>query len=204
MKRKNHWKDLLYFSSTERRALSLLLGLLVALCILLAIAPPKGGKLESTTASVSPLLPQRPPKYPRQEKFAPGTKVELNAADTSTLKKVPGIGSSYARRIVGYRRLLGGFYAVSQLRELYGMDEERFLSLKDWFYVETSLLRPLAVNRLTADSLAKHPYLSYRQSKAIYRLRKQKGRLEGWNNLILLDEFTEIDRQRLAAYLSFR
>ena len=49
---------------------------------------------------------------PRQEKFPEGIRVELNTADTATLKKIPGIGSYYARRIVDYRNRLGGFVSV--------------------------------------------------------------------------------------------
>ena len=55
---------------------------------------------------------------PRQEKFPEGIRVELNTADTATLKKIPGIGSYYARRIVDYRNRLGGFVSVAQLKEM--------------------------------------------------------------------------------------
>lgn len=42
-------------------------------------------------------------------KYPPGTVVALNHADTTELKKIPGIGSSLARTIVDYRKQLGGF-----------------------------------------------------------------------------------------------
>lgn len=141
--------------------------------------------------------------YPRTEKYPPGTLVELNAADTTTLKKVPGIGSAFARRIVKYRELLGGFYTVDQLSEVYGIDEERYAALEPWFTVDTSQVRRLAVNRIPADSLNRHPYISYRQARTIGQLRKQKSRLSGWENLQLIEEFTALDRERLAPYLSF-
>lgn len=143
------------------------------------------------------------PVYPRVEKYAPGTVVELNAADTTELKKVPGIGSVLAVRIVKYRRLLGGYTAVEQLREVYGIDAERYASLTAWFRVDTSGVRLLPVNRLPADSLWRHPYISYRQARTLERLRRQKGRLTGWEDLSLLEEFPEADRKRLQPYLSF-
>ena len=46
---------------------------------------------------------ERPFKYPA------GTVVDLNSADTTELKKIPGIGSGIARMIAGYRQRLGGF-----------------------------------------------------------------------------------------------
>ena len=64
--------------------------------------------------------------FQKQEKYPEGTIVELNGADTTTLKKIPGIGSSFARRITKYRELLGGFHHIEQLAEVYGIDEERY------------------------------------------------------------------------------
>ena len=142
--------------------------------------------------------------YTRTEKYAPGTLVELNTADTTILKKVPGIGSTFARRIIKYRELLGGFYDVSQLAEVYGIDEERYQALVPWFIADTLHIRRLEVNALSAATLRKHPYLDYRQAKAIEQLRKQKSRLSGWENLQLIEEFTDMDKKRLTPYLSFK
>ena len=75
--------------------------------------------------------------------------VELNEADTLTLKKIPGIGSTFARRIVRYRELLGGYYTVEQLAEVYGIDEERYIALYPWFRVDTTRLRPQSINQLS-------------------------------------------------------
>ena len=137
--------------------------------------------------------------YTRTEKYAPGTLV-----DTTILKKVPGIGSTFARRIMKYRELLGGFYDVSQLAEVYGIDEKRYQALAPWFIADTLHVRQLEVNALPATALRKHPYLDYRQAKAIEQLRKQKSRLSGWENLQLIEEFTDTDKKRLTPYLSFK
>lgn len=137
------------------------------------------------------------------QKYAKGTLVELNTADTLVLKKVPGIGSVFARRIVKYRELLGGYASVEQLREVYGIDEEKFQALHVWFNVGTTPVRKLAVNHLSLDDLARHPYLNYKQARVIVDLRQRKGRLTGWQNLDLLDEFTNSDKKRLTPYFSF-
>jgi DNA uptake protein ComE-like DNA-binding protein len=143
------------------------------------------------------------PNYKKAEKFKEGTVVELNSADTTTLKKIPGIGSAYANRIVKYRTLLCGFYSVGQLSEVYGIDEERYNSLSPWFTVDKSLITKLDVNSLSLDSLRRHPYINYQQARVITQLRKKKGRLTGLDNLKLLDEFTEVDFLRLENYFSF-
>ena len=141
--------------------------------------------------------------YERIEKFPVGTIIELNSTDTTTLKKVPGIGSAFANRIVRYRDLLGGYHTVQQLAEVYGIDEERYAAFVPWFTVDESSIQKLQVNSLPQDSLSRHPYINYRQARAIVQLRTQKKLLSGWENLALLDEFTEQDKSRILPYLSF-
>jgi DNA uptake protein ComE-like DNA-binding protein len=165
--------------------------------------PVAENKKETVVERVTRIASSPRPSYPRAEKFEKGVVVELNTADTVTLKKVPGIGSSYARRIVGYRNLLGGYYSVMQLSEVYGIDEERYNEFAPWFTADPSLINKLPVNQLSQDSLRRHPYIDYNQAKIITRLRRQKGKLAGWENLRLLDEFKEIDLVRLQYYLSF-
>ena len=66
------------------------------------------------------------------EKFAEGTVVDANAADTATLKRIPGIGSSLARSIVRYREKLGGFVHVQQIEEVNGVPS----GASRWFKVD--------------------------------------------------------------------
>ena len=159
--------------------------------------------VESVPERVSRLTSRPQPTYTRAEKFEEGTVVELNTADTTTLKKVPGIGSAFASRIVNYRRILGGFHSVTQLSEVYGIDEERFIALQPWFSADPSQIIKIEVNKIAQDSLQRHPYISYAQARVIMQLRRQKGKLTGWENLQLLKEFTEDDRNRLLPYVSF-
>lgn len=68
-------------------------------------------------------------KYPRHHydypvKLTKGERVNINTADTAQLMKVPGIGSYYARQIVGKRARLGGFASPKQLLEIDGFPEK--------------------------------------------------------------------------------
>ena len=143
------------------------------------------------------------PSYPQAENWPQGTVVELNSADTTALKMVPGIGSVFAKRIIKYRDLLGGFYSVEQLGEVYGIDEERYEAMKSWFSVDPSVISHLFVNQLSAKELASHPYVSYKQARIIEKMIRKKGKLQGWEDLSLLEEFPEHEQQRLRYYLSF-
>ena len=162
-----------------------------------------GTKRESVPERVNRLTSYSQPAYTRTEKFTEGTTVELNTADTTTLKKVPGIGSAFAKRIVNYRTILRGYYSVTQLSEVYGIDEERYSALQHWFTADPALIQKIEINTISQDSLQRHPYISYAQARVIIQLRRQKGKLTGWENLQLLNEFTDNDQTRLQPYLSF-
>ncbi len=62
--------------------------------------------------------------------------VELNNADTAALKTVKGIGPVFARRIVKYRNLIGGFHRKEELLKVYGIDEERYAGIAPQVWVD--------------------------------------------------------------------
>jgi len=142
-------------------------------------------------------------EFEKQEKFSDGTVIELNVSDTSDLKKIPGIGSSFAKRIVGYRQLLGGYYRMEQLQEVYGMYVELYEKIEPYLVIDSSLIVPVDVNTASLDRLKAHPYLNFYQAKAIVELRRKKGKLTNINELSLLEEFSESDLEKIIRYLKF-
>lgn len=166
-------------------------------------APVKKEKDKSTPAPIrTDRYPGPPPETKRPEaylpKLKPGATIDLNTADTTLLKRVPGIGSSFARRIVKYRDLLGGYYVVEQLQEVYGMDRERYDAIYPYFTVGTAV-RPLT---LTIDSISYHPYLSWRHKRTLRRLLEEEQPLD-WSHLMATGDFTRDDSLRLAPYMPF-
>ena len=169
-------------------------------------APPAPVEKEKSKSTPAPIRTDRypgpPPDTKRPEaylpKLKPGATIDLNTADTTLLKRVPGIGSSFARRIVKYRDLLGGYYVVEQLQEVYGMDRERYDAIYPYFTVGTAV-RPLT---LTIDSISYHPYLSWRHKRALRRLLEEEQPLD-WSHLMATGDFTRDDSLRLAPYMPF-
>ena len=64
--------------------------------------------------------------------------VEINNADTTELKKLRGIGSVLSKRIVKYRKMLGGFKDVEQLKKVYGLSEETYQEILPHIWIDTS------------------------------------------------------------------
>ncbi len=106
--------------------------------------------------------------------------IELNSADTLDLKKLRGIGSVYATRIIAFRELLGGFYSGEQLEEVYGLTTETVRMVLANTSVDTSLIRKINLNTATLNNLMRHPYLNRYQGKAILKYRKVQG---GFNSV---------------------
>ena len=132
-------------------------------------------------------------------KYGEGTIVDLNKADTSILKRIPGIGSTLARMIVVYRQRLGGFYDVSQLQEVPHVGVE----LNKWFVVTPAGLHKIQVNSASLDKLRSHPYMDFYKAKAIMEYRRKRGKIKGLSQLSMFEEFTEKDLKRLSPYLTF-
>lgn len=136
---------------------------------------------------------------PYVPKYEEGTIVDLNKADTSILKRIPGIGSTLARMIVVYRQRLGGFYDVSQLQEVPHVGVE----LNKWFVVTPAGLHKIQVNSASLDKLRSHPYMDFYKAKAIMEYRRKRGKIKGLSQLSMFEEFTEKDLKRLSPYLTF-
>lgn len=139
------------------------------------------------------------PRFTPVLKYPEGTIIELNTADTASLKKIPGIGSGFAAQIVQYRRRLGGFYSVRQLQEIRHLNDQ----VNRWFRIDTTMIRKIPINRSSIERLRNHPYMNFYKAKAILEYRRMWGKIEGLSQLSMFEEFTEEDLQRLSPYLSF-
>ena len=142
-------------------------------------------------------------RYPASEKFATGTVIEINSSDTLQLMKIPGVGASFAKRITSYRNLLGGYYRLEQLQEVYGMYEELYEKIIPYLHVDTGKITTIQANTAALDKLKSHPYINFYQAKAIIEMRKKKGKLTNIQEFGLLEEFTPEDLERIKHYLAF-
>lgn len=136
-------------------------------------------------------------RYP--VKITEGEHIDLNVADTSLYKKVPGVGSYYSRKIAEYGRRLGGFVSADQLDEIENFPSEA----KKYFSVNASDVHQLNVNRLSLNELKRHPYINYYQAKAITDYRRLHGPLHSLDDLRLLPDFPVEAIKRLEPYVCY-
>lgn len=129
---------------------------------------------------------------------------DLNEADTTELKRIVGIGPSYAKRIVGYRKLLGGFHSLNQLKEVYGMTDTLYQSIISRLKVsDLSSIMKVSINLATFKELLAHPYIDYEQTKEILNVKSREGKFTKPEDLFRLKLMDSIAIQRLIPYIRF-
>ena len=160
------------------------------------VPKPKMRKSESPKTSWKS---EKKDTFQRQFKYPEGTLVAVNGADTTELKKIPGIGSGISKMIVAYRERLGGFYSLEQLAEVKFVTPE----LLEWFTLDEVEVRKLSINKASLEELRAHPYINYYQAKVMVEHRRKKGKITSLSQLSLYEEFTEKDLQRIFPYISF-
>lgn len=154
---------------------------------------------EMDTADVDSARVDSLPKWPVKK----DTVLNLRTADTTELKMIRGIGSYRARQIVRYREQLGGFARVEQVMEANGMQQLDYDSVKQYFSLDSVVVKQMNVNTIGVKRLSTHPYLRFEQAKAIYELRRRKIHLDSIQQLQELDCLSHETLEKIAPYLNF-
>lgn len=63
-------------------------------------------------------------------------KININTADVGKLCELPGVGESLASRIIQYREENGKFKSIDDLKNVSGIGEKKFESLKEYIVIK--------------------------------------------------------------------
>ena len=131
-------------------------------------------------------------------KLSPGQTVDANTADTTELKRIPGIGSYFARRIISLRRQRQQFQSKEELLSIRNFPESAlsYITLSHNY-------PPILINSMTQKELERHPLLNYLQARDIIRLRTNTGRINNLDDLSLLPSFTPQHLKIISSYIEY-
>jgi competence protein ComEA len=138
------------------------------------------------------------PYTKKNSRFGP---IDINTVDTGAFIALPGIGSKLAARIVNFREKLGGFYAVEQIGEVYGLADSTFDKIKSFLKLENIVIRKININTAAKEELQSHPYIKFQLAKQIIAYRNEHGLFSTLEDLKKIHGFSEEFFKKIIPYL---
>ncbi|HPY80898.1 MAG TPA: helix-hairpin-helix domain-containing protein [Bacteroidales bacterium] len=130
-------------------------------------------------------------------------KIELNSCDTNDIMKVPQFGAKRAKKIVEYRDRLGGFADLSQLLEIFSLQDFKIEYLEKYFYIDEKRIKKLFINSADYKELIQHPYMDAYLVKTVLQYREKNGKIDSITEFQQCTHAYEELIKRLTPYLSF-
>jgi DNA uptake protein ComE-like DNA-binding protein len=129
--------------------------------------------------------------------------LEINTCDSAALEALPGIGPVLSVRIIKFRKLLGGFASVEQLREVYGLSEEVFNLISPRLYADTTYINKIIINDAGFKDLIRLPYFESYEVTAILKYRDLQGRIANISQLTDNKLISSEKVEKVRPYLDF-
>lgn len=99
--------------------------------------------------------------------------IDINHAGAKDLVKLKGIGPVLSERIIKYRSKLGGFNNILQIKEVYGISDSLYLSIRKNLKVNSSKTQKLNINQENVEHLKTHPYISEKLANQMVNYREK-------------------------------
>jgi len=161
------------------------------------------------------ILPAPEPRQPAQQQMPardsmvnnyhirpPIKEVDINADDTAAWIALPGIGPGFTHRIINFRNKLGGFYAIDQVGETWGLPDSTFQVIRKWLVCPQRNLKTINMNTSDVATLSSHPYIRWRLANAIVQYRQQHGPYKDLQELLKIDVINPEIFKKIAPYLA--
>ena len=132
------------------------------------------------------------------KKLTQGECVDINTADTAELKRIPGIGSYFARRIVELRQRRQAFVSPEELLSIRNFPETALT-----YMTASQNFAKIHINQSSLQQLKAHPLINYTQATDILRYRRLNGNIRSVNDISNLPSFTPEQLARLKPFLLF-
>ncbi len=120
---------------------------------------------------------------------------DINAGDTTAFMNLHGIGRIYSKRIINFRKSLGGFFTIQQIGDVWGIEDSLFQAIMPYLVVNPSLIQKRNINHMDKDSLNKHPYINWQKSKTILAYKSAHGDYQHMDDFyklhLLEDDFVD-------------
>ena len=106
--------------------------------------------------------------------------IEINQAGKEDFVKLKGIGEILSERILKYRTKLGGFNNTLQIKEVYGVTDSLYLSIKKNLKLNASKIKKIDINQENLENLKSHPYIS---DKLAYQMINYREKVKPFDSV---------------------
>lgn len=179
-------KPFSHFTALERRGIIVLIALTIisiytpaVIAFYFPIKTETDSLLEQDIAAFQAAIKKDTPKkhitFSRPRQSVLTIIIDINKADAAAWESLKGIGPVLAARIIRFRDKLGGFYAITQVRETYGLPDSTFNKIQPYLRLNAVSLKKLDLNSADEQTLAQHPYIRYKLARLIVLYRSNNG-----------------------------
>lgn len=128
--------------------------------------------------------------------------ININTATEEDFQKLKGIGATYSKRIVAYREKLGGFVALEQLREVYGITDDLYSSIVANLEIKDEPVRTININVADFSTLVSHPYIDKQIAEAILNYRGFAKNIKSTDELVKQKAISRSVYEKISKYIS--
>lgn len=128
--------------------------------------------------------------------------VELNQADSVQLEAIKGVGPYTVKKILQYRRKLGGYLYKEQLTELNIIKDSLYQQISPYLIADPSLIQKININTADFKTFIAHPYFVPETINAILKYRKQNGDFSDVRHISRIRSLKEETGAKILPYLS--
>ena len=130
-------------------------------------------------------------------------KSDLNQADFTSLTQIDVLDDALIKRLLSYRKRLGGFVEDNQLYDIYGITKTQVYAIKDEFTVLTKPdIKLVNVNTANASDLSTVPFITFEIARDIIDYRVLNEGINNLDELLKIDGITAYKLERIKLYLS--
>jgi DNA uptake protein ComE-like DNA-binding protein len=129
--------------------------------------------------------------------------MDINLSDSAQLVKLPGIGPVLSARIIKFRKMLGGFARIEQLKEVYGLPAETFEMIKNMVSADSTFITRVNINKCGYRELVRIHYFEKYEVTSILKYRQLKGRINNIGDLTDNKLITVDKSRKVGPYLKF-
>ncbi len=131
-------------------------------------------------------------------------KVEINSCTQSELENRLHLPGWLARRVLKYRKLLGGFYSTRQLGQVYGMKPATLKRILPHITVNPQRIHRFDLEKVSLKTLLHHPYFDYETTKKLISFRSTHHSATGVDSVKVAALFSDSLWYKIRHYLYLR